>query len=289
MITVASFIPLTHAESALRTEMLVSATWLATHLHDPDLVILCIVDDAGFYSSGHIPGSRMIRLSEIVTTRNGIPNELQPLSSLQAVFQNAGVSNDSRIILYGQRSGMLAARAYFTLDYLGIGDRAALLDGGIEKWRVERRPESNETPPVHIGKLEIRAHPEVLVELSQMAEYSRSGESPAIIDSRPKDEYTGEKLSEGVPKKGHIPRAAGLYWRNLLRDESIPELKSPAELHELFRASGANSDQKEVITYCRTGMQSSFSYFVAKYLGYKARMYDGSFYEWSRSSLPVEP
>ncbi|MFL6440137.1 MAG: rhodanese-like domain-containing protein [Terriglobales bacterium] len=44
----------------------------------------------------------------------------------------------------------------------------------------------------------------------------------------------------------------------------------------------------QVITYCRTGMQSSLDYFVAKYLGYAARMYDGSFYEWSRSSHPVE-
>ena len=27
-------------------------------------------------------------------------------------------------------------------------------------------------------------------------------------------------------------------------------------------------------------MQSSFAYFVAKYLGYRAAMYDGSVYEW---------
>jgi 3-mercaptopyruvate sulfurtransferase SseA len=35
-----------------------------------------------------------------------------------------------------------------------------------------------------------------------------------------------------------------------------------------------------VITYCRTGMQSSVLYFVAKYLGYSAAMYDGSVFEW---------
>ena len=90
-----------------------------------------------------------------------------------------------------------------------------------------------------------------------------------------------------MSKAGHIPNSVGIYWQNLLLNNSIPELKSADELRELFRASGASAG-KEVITYCRTGMQSSFSYFVAKYLGYKSRMYDGSFYEWSRSPLPVE-
>jgi 3-mercaptopyruvate sulfurtransferase SseA len=48
---------------------------------------------------------------------------------------------------------------------------------------------------------------------------------------------------------------------------------------------------QKVITYCRTGMQSSFTYFVAKYLGHAAAMYDGSIYEWvsSGSDLVVSP
>ena len=35
-------------------------------------------------------------------------------------------------------------------------------------------------------------------------------------------------------------------------------------------------------------MQSSFDYFVAKYLGYDPSMYDASFYEWSKKDLPAE-
>jgi len=141
---------------------------------------------------------------------------------------------------------------------------------------------------VRAGKLEVRAHPEVLVNIEQMDSYSSSAHGPSIVDSRPEAEYVGDKLSEDVSKRGHIPHAMGLYWHNLVRDDAIPVLKSLAELQDAFQRSGA-APNKEVITYCRTGMQSSFSYFVAKYLGYNARMYDGSFYEWSRSSLPVEP
>jgi len=281
-------VAITQAQEPSRPEMLVSTAWLDNHLHDRNLIVLCIVDEERFYSVGHIPDARMIRLSDIVTTRGGIPNELPPINQLRKAFENAGIGNDSPVILYGERSGMLAARAYFTLDYLGLGDRAALLDGGIEKWRAERRPETTVIPPPRNGKLKIHIHPEILASMKQMAEYSQSAKGPVVIDSRPNDEYAGEKLSENVPKRGHIPRAAGLYWRNFLLDDSIPQLKSAAELEQLFRAVGVTRD-RDVVTYCRTGMQSSFSYFVAKYLGFKAHMYDGSFFEWSRSSLPVEP
>ncbi|PYY09596.1 MAG: hypothetical protein DMG61_22870 [Acidobacteria bacterium] len=276
------------AGNSFKTDMLVSTEWLADHLRDSNLIVLCIVDDERFYLAGHIPGARMIRLAQIVTTREAIPNELPSPSNLQHVFEAAGLSNNSHIILYGERSGILAARAYFTLDYLGLADRAALLDGGVEKWRAERREDSTAVPAVRVTKLGIRPRPEILVSLAQMTEYSRSAKGDAVLmDARPPSEYAGEKLSEDVSKAGHIPNAVGLYWRNFLRDDSSTELKPANELEALFHASGVTAG-KEVVSYCRTGMQSSFSYFVAKYLGYRTRMYDGSFYEWSRSSPPVQ-
>ena len=68
------------------------------------------------YRAAHIPGARMIRASEIVASREGIPNELPALADLKRIFERAGVNDDSRIVLYGERSGLLAARGYFTLD-----------------------------------------------------------------------------------------------------------------------------------------------------------------------------
>jgi|tagenome__1003787_1003787.scaffolds.fasta_scaffold20778655_2 thiosulfate/3-mercaptopyruvate sulfurtransferase len=275
-----------------RSEMLVSPGWLAAHLRDSDLVILCIADDQSFYSAGHIPGARLIRLSEIVTTRAGIPNQLPTVDQLQKVFETAGLSNGSRTVLYGERSGMLAARAYFTLDYLGLADRAALLDGGIERWRIESRAVTTDVRNVPVSHLQIHPHREIVVDTSQIAEYARNGNRQiALIDARPPLEYTGEKLSRDVLQAGHIPSAKNLYWRDLLSGGEAAELRLIPELRDLFAAAGASTDRdknKEVISYCRTGLQSSFDYFVAKYLGYRARMYVGSFYEWTRSARTVE-
>ena len=45
-----------------------------------------------------------------------------------------------------------------------------------------------------------------------------------------------------------------------------------------------------MVVYCRTGVQASWDYFVARYLGYQVKMYDGSFIDWSRrgADYPVE-
>jgi thiosulfate/3-mercaptopyruvate sulfurtransferase len=65
-------------------------------------------------------------------------------------------------------------------------------------------------------------------------------------------------------------------------------LKDKATLQSLFSQAGVKPNQM-VVTYCHIGQQASLLYLVARYLGFDARMYDGSFTEWSsRPELPVE-
>ncbi|HEX9255119.1 MAG TPA: sulfurtransferase [Candidatus Angelobacter sp.] len=270
-----------------RPEMLVTTAWLAEHLSDPDLMVLCINSAPEFYSKGHIPGARQIRLGAIAVTRDGIPNELPPVEELRKVFAAAGVSNSSRVVLYGERSNLFAARAYFTLDYLGVAGRAALLDGGIEKWNAEHRPLSTETPQAKPAALTISLRPGILVDTAAMHDLAKKPEAVMLIDARPTKEFTGEQLSEDVAKAGHIPGAASLFWMDMLVSRENPVLKPEAELRRMYAEAHAAPD-RQLVTYCRTGMQSSFDYFVAKYLGYEPSMYDASFYEWSLKNLPVE-
>ncbi len=277
----------------LRTDMLVSTDWLAQHLQDNNVIVLCIAGKPDSYNSGHIAGARFIALSEIAVTRDGIPNELPAIGDLKRVFESAGVTDDSRIILYGERYGLFASRAYFTLDYMGLGDRTALLDGGLEKWKAENRPLSTEVPKPAAGKLTgakltIRLNEAIALTVQDMQDLvTTKAESAAIIDARPTDEFTGVKISEEVTKPGHIPHSVGLYWMKNLESTANPVLLPEAELRRMYSGLGAAAGKK-VVTYCRSGMQSSFDYFVAKYLGYDAQMYDGSFFEWSRKDLPVE-
>jgi thiosulfate/3-mercaptopyruvate sulfurtransferase len=281
-------LPTQDAGPKLRPEMLVTTGWLAEKLSEPDVIVLCIDSTPEFYSKGHIAGAKQIKLEDIAVTRDGIPNELPPVETLKHVFEAAGVSNSSRVILYGERLNLLAARAYFTLDYLGVAARAALLDGGLEKWTAERRPLSTEIPQSKTATLVVSPRPEILVDIKTMRELSQKKPGSAtLLDARPTKEFTGEQLSENVAKAGHIPGAKGLYWMDMLVSRQNPVLKPEAELRRMYSEVNAKADQP-LVTYCRTGMQSSFDYFVAKYLGYDPSMYDASFFEWGKKDLPTE-
>ena len=282
----------------VRAEMLVSAAWLQEHLGDHELVILCVGRDRSQFDAGHIPGSRFVGLDELVEQRRDSLNELPRVADLQARFESLGVGDSSRVVLYGDGSGVLAARAYFTLDYLGHGDRTSLLDGGLEKWSLEARPTSREEPPPSSIRTRFtpQVRPEILISSAAMLNlsYDASSSRPStsvLLDARPVNEFDGAVNSEAVPKAGHIAGAHSLHWKRLIASETAPVLLDPAELQSQFIHAGAEPGQT-VVTYCRTGMQSSFTYFVARYLGYRAAMYDGSVYEWVHAAgkeLVVSP
>ena len=168
------------AEPKLRPEMLVTTGWLAENLSETDVVVLCINSTPEFYSKGHIPGALQIKLEDIAVTRDGIPNELPPAETLQHIFAAAGVSNSSRVVLYGERLNLFAARAYFTLDYLGVAARVALLDGGLEKWTAERRPLSTEIPQAKTTTLVVSPRTEILVDTKAMRDFSQ--QKPGSVD-----------------------------------------------------------------------------------------------------------
>jgi thiosulfate/3-mercaptopyruvate sulfurtransferase len=276
------------AAPAVRSDMLVSTGWLAEHLKDPKIVILHVSRDRMAYDMGHIPGARFVALSEIAVTRDGILNELPPAAALKNLFERAGVSDDSRVILYGDTSVLPATRAYFTLDYLGHGESTALLDGGLPKWTAESRPVAKDTPEVKQGRFTPRPRPELVVHINAAKDLSFAATnapaaSPVLVDARTAEEFKGATpASSEIPRPGHIPGAANVYWMQGQASKSDMSLLPEAGLRKLYESAGVTPD-RPAVTYCNTGMQASQSYFTLKYLGYDARMYDGSFSEWSNA------
>src|SRR5215469_1130015 len=130
----------------LRSDMLVSTAWLVEHLKDPNVVVLHIADSRTDYKRGHIPGARYLAMRSITDNSDTLSAELPSLEQLARVFSEVGVGDDTRVVLYATNWFPNAARAYYTLDYLGHGDKTALLDGGIEQWLAEDRPTSSEIP-----------------------------------------------------------------------------------------------------------------------------------------------
>lgn len=274
-----------HARAKMRSSMIVSTEWLAQHLNDKSVVLLH-VGDKKEYDAAHIPGAQYIQTSDISTPRgSGLILELPPLEQLKATFEKFGVTDNSRIIVYFGKDWVTpTSRVYFTLDYLGLGDRTSILDGGMPAWVAEKRAVTAETSAPKPGNFTPHPNPKLVVDATWVsANVNKPG--VAILDARDAKFYTGESAGN-MPRAGHIPSAKSIPFGSVVEESN--KFKSEEALRQIFNNAGVKP-KDTVATYCHIGQQASLLYFVAKYLGYDAHLYDGSFQDWSnRQELPVE-
>jgi thiosulfate/3-mercaptopyruvate sulfurtransferase len=271
--------------SAQHEPMLVTVDWLGDHLSDLSLVLLQIGEKKD-YDKGHIPGAQFLEYESISTPHGqGLMLELPPVEQLVSVFERLGVSNRSHVILYfGTNWVTPTTRVYWTLDYLGLGDRTSILNGGLVAWQATHHPVSTEIKQSAKGSITPAPRKEVVADAEWVSSHLHQTEI-TIIDARTHEFYNGSQ-SDGNPRSGHIPGAANLSYLDVV-DQDNNKFKSPDALKELFRTAGLKPGNL-MVSYCHIGQRATVLYFTAKMLGYDAKMYDGSWEDWSRrKDLPV--
>ena len=268
--------------------LVVTSAWLADHLHDKGLVIFHIGDRAtrAVYDSTHIPGAQFLApLTEFSTPRaEGTLNlELPSVATLDSILESKGITNDSRIILYNARQYFSpTSRALFTLEYMGLAGRVSILDGGLEAWQGEGRPVTTEVPVVAAGSFTPRPKPE-LVANAEFVKAHLEDRAVQIIDARDTSFYNGRETRQG--RNGHIPSAVSIPFTTMV--DSSGKFLTPVRLKAQFAQAGVKEGQT-VVTYCHIGQQATLVWFAARYLGFQAKLYDGSFQDWAaRTDLPV--
>lgn len=273
-------------DAKVQSSLIVTTEWLAKHLNDDGLVLLQ-VGDKKEYDEAHLPGAQFIQLSDISTPRGqGLVLELPSVDQLKATFEKLGVTDKSRVIVYFSKDWVTpTARVFMTLDYLGLGDRTSILDGGLPAWRAEGKPVTAEVREPKRGNFTPRPNSKLVVDAAWVsANLNKAG--VAIVDARAVKFYTGEEAGQ-MPRAGHIPSAKSIPFSSVVEDPSN-KFKSVESLRAIFNAAGVKQ-RDTVATYCHIGQQASLLYFIARYLGYDAHLYDGSFEDWSRrTDLPVE-
>ena len=273
--------------------VLVSTAWLAEQLTRPELVVLHVgaKDD---FDTGHISGARHVLSNAFFAQGHEQGHELTlmtqvpPLATLDSVLESVGISDRSRIVIYG-RSVTSIARLYVTLDHVGLGSRTSILDGGLAKWREEGKAISTEASPVARGTVTLVPRGNVIADLALVKRAARiDAAAPpvatTIVDARTPEFYTGTSAGN-MPRAGHIPTSVNIPFTSFVASGTL--FKPVPEIQTLFRDAGIQPGAS-VITYCHIGLQASVAYLAAKMAGLDPRMYDGSFDEWSRiPELPV--
>ena len=276
----------TGAEAASpRDQLLVTPAWLSEHKADKDLVILHVGTAAG-YQAAHIPGAHLVDPNGLtVKSPEGLLTELPPPEELRTAMQALGIGDRSHVIVYSENEGIArATRIILTLDAAGFGKRASLLDGGLKGWQSAGLATTADAPPataVVLSPLKMQSR---IVTADYVQSHLKAPRT-VVIDARASEFYNGEKAGMEGAALGHVPGAHSLPFTSVY--DAQGKLKSPEELKALFTEAGVKPGD-HVIAYCHIGIQATAVIFAARTLGMDAKLYDGSFQDWSRRGLPVE-
>ena len=92
------------------------------------------------YDKGHIPGAAYLDLQADLSDKTSkLRFTLPSLEDLTKAFAAKGVGHGTFVVLYSHASPVWASRIWWMLRAIGFDD-AAILDGGLAKWKAEGRP-----------------------------------------------------------------------------------------------------------------------------------------------------
>ncbi len=286
-----------------RNRFLVETTWLAEHLHDPQLRIVDMrgyvrtvekdgVQDASYvgardeYVQAHIPGAVYVDwTSDIIDPDDPVEAQIAPPERFAEVMGRLGIGDQCLVVAYDAHpASQFATRLWWALKYYGH-DQVVVLNGGLPKWQRENLPLTDAIPVyppatfTPVVRPELRATAEDVLALL-------GRQDVALIDARDQGQYTGA-IVRGHSHAGHIPGALNIPREALI--DAAGTFRSDEELAQVF-ATAHVLPQQHVVAYCNGGVAATTVLFSLAMLDYPLLTnYDGSWNEWGkRQDLPAE-
>ena len=274
---------------------LVSTAWLADHRGDADLVIFDTTkylpnepkDGRTEFALAHIPSARFFDIDDIADPETDLPHMVPTPGLFARKLAALGVANTSMVVFYDQKGLASAARGWWMMGLFGH-DRAAVLDGGLPKWRAEGRPtEAGAATAITPGDFRPDWKPTRVRGIGDMLTNVASRQE-LVLDARAAGRFTGAvpEPRAGM-RSGHIPGSANLPYTELLAPDQT--LLAPDVLRARLAAAGVNGS-RPVITSCGSGVTATILTLAMVLAGLPAgAVYDGSWTEWGgRPDTPIE-
>jgi thiosulfate/3-mercaptopyruvate sulfurtransferase len=239
------------------------------------------------FEESHIPGADFLDLQDEFSDPTTRLRFMMPATSqLEAAFGRHGLGQDSRVVLYSIGTMMWATRFWWMLRSLGF-DRAAVLDGGFDKWKAEGRP--TEKGPTHgYPPARFKASPRPGFFVDKHAVLAATGDRSTVIVNALGPQFHKGLEPSRYGRPGRVPGSVNVPAASLV-DAAQKDFTSLSDARAKFAAQGVGAD-KRIICYCGGGISATIDLFLLHQLGHDAlALYDGSMGEWARDpSLPIE-
>ncbi|HTZ35446.1 MAG TPA: 3-mercaptopyruvate sulfurtransferase [Stellaceae bacterium] len=278
--------PYTHPEALVTTE------WLHDHLEDADLRVV----DASYkqpgvtptaredYDAGHIPGAVFFDIDDVAEPSGSLPHMVPTSARFAEKMRERGIGGYDRVVVYDTHGLSSAGRAWWLLRLFGH-DNVALLDGGLTKWKIEKRPLESTAPAIPNRRFTARFDPDLVrSKAALLANVASRWEQ--VVDARSAGRFdaTAEETWPGR-RRGHIPGSRNVPF-DQVTDPITRQLKSAEELKALFEEAGV-SLTRPIVTSCGSGVTACALAFALYLIGReRVAVYDGSWAEWG---LPDGP
>jgi thiosulfate/3-mercaptopyruvate sulfurtransferase len=221
------------------------------------------------YLEGHVPGASFLDVEgELSAPPGGADGGRHPLPAAEDFARAAGAAGiGPGVFVIASDQGMTggAARLWWLLRHFGHDD-VAVLRGGLAAWLGPLRSGEED---VEAARFVPRLRSDDTITAEELAERLESG-GLVLVDARSPERYRGE--TEPIDSvAGHIPGARNLPYTDV---ERVPD--------DLL------ATEDEVVVYCGSGITAAVDVLALERVGVSAKLYPGSWSEWSARGLPVE-